>query len=236
MKKSRLLLGVLCITCHSVARATSVTFTAAGAQRLVQSSTGTLLTSANAFVWLGNFTTESFAFNPTASIAANVAAIQAAGGWMQFGFDSSGTVNEASQFTLGVTATSKISGTVTDINSPGADYFGKISPVNTSKAYLWIFKGTSVADATEMGIFRSPDAGIAWTFPVNGGGIGDTVTLSDTSTTAPSISILGGAGSASSTRLILAAVSVSPVPEPSTFAFGVSLCVAAASLRRRRNQ
>ncbi|MEO6739430.1 MAG: hypothetical protein ABIP20_04205 [Chthoniobacteraceae bacterium] len=236
MRKSILLLGVACIAWHSVASATSVTFTAAGSQRLVESSTGTLLTNLNAFVWLGNFTTESFTFNSAASIASNVAAIKAAGGWRQFGFDSTGDVNEADVFSLGVTNASKISGTITDINSPGADYFGKLSPVNTSKAYLWIFKGTSLLDATEMGIFRSPDAGIPWAFPANGGGIGDAVTLSDTSVTAPNISAFG-AGSATSTRLILSAASaVVPVPEPSTFVFGVSLCIAATSLRRRRNQ
>ncbi|MEO6739429.1 MAG: hypothetical protein ABIP20_04200 [Chthoniobacteraceae bacterium] len=217
------------------AGATSVTFTAAGAQRLVEAADLTLLNNTNTFVWVGNFTTELFGastFNPLLSISANVTAMKAAGGWRQFGFDSTGTVQEATTFTLGVASTSKLSGTVTDTLA-GADYFGKAAPIDTRNLYLWIFRysgSATVANATEMGIFRSTDATIPWTFLSNLGGVGDTQTYSTTASAAPTVVAIGGAGSTTANNLILA------VPEPSVLALGTLACVGILSGRRRKRQ
>ena len=233
--KTLILTASIALLSLPFAGATSVIFTAAGAQRIVEGADLSLLTNTNTFVWIGNFTTESFGaavFNPLLTISANVTAMKLAGGWKQFGFDTTGTTQEATIFTLGVAATSKLSGNVTDTIA-GADYFGKTTPSDTRNLYVWIFKGTSLANATEMGIFRSTDAGIPWTFPVNAGGVGDTVTLSDSAAAAPTVAVIGGAGSATSANLILAA---STVPEPSVLALGTMACVGILSGRRRKRQ
>ena len=222
---------------HSVATATSVGVTTFGSQRLVQDSGSNLLLGANTFVWMGNFTTESFgasAFNPALSISANVAAMQSAGGWRQFGFDSNGTA-EFDSNTLAINSASKLSGNIAD-TSVGADYFGKATPTDTRKIYLWIFKGTSISNATEMGIFRSPDAvSQPWTFPINGNVGSDVITLTTNSASnlTPTIVAIGGAGSATATRFQLSGT-VTAVPEPSTLAFGVSLGLVAGYFRQRR--
>ena len=230
MKKSLLTFLSLVLVALPVARGTTVGFSPVGAQRLVVDSSSTLVgTSSLALV--GNFTTESFTFNPSLSISANVAAITTTGGWKQFGLDT-GTLATDPGVTLpgiSINASGKLSGSITDNNggSTQAVYF------NTKNLYVWLFNATTIASATQMGIFRSTDAVTPWLFPTNGG-VSDTITFSTTSAGAPTMVSIGGAGSATTTNMQLVAATV---PEPSALALvGVAgMGMLAARRRKQRN-
>ena len=219
--------GALCLSVH----ATTVGYSAGPSSRTVVDSTSANV-AAGSLVWIGAFNNPTgFTFNAAVSIATNVANIEAAGGWEQFGLNPSTQVTEATTNTLTISSVlgvPKIGGAVEDdvTGSPtsSADFF------NGKTIYLWVFNGTSVANSTQMGIFQATGASPAWTFPTNGGGVGDSVTLATTSSSAPTISALGGAGSASSTQLVLSAA----VPEPSTWVALVGAASFVAMLRRRR--
>jgi len=81
-----------------------------------------------------------------------------------------------------------------------------------------------------MGIFRATAATTPWLFPVNGGGVGDQVTLSSTAAGA-TIASVGGAGLATGSTMQLSAA----VPEPSTALLSAIGLLGFAS-RRRRNR
>jgi len=214
------------------AHATTLGFGTLGAQRtLVDASLNQLAADPTSLVLEGTFASESFTFNPNLSILANYNSIVAAGGWNQFGLNTSTGLQDPGVTTnLGVNASGHLSGSVTDNNSGAteANFF------NNKPVYVWVFNGSSPSASTQMGIFRAPSATTPWTFPSNGNGVGDTATLSTTPTNAAVISAIGGAGSTNSSQLILAAVT--PVPEPSTFAFGVLGAFAALCSRQRRRK
>ena len=194
------------------AHGTSVTFGSTGSARTVFEANGTTQLASGDLVWMGTFASEAFAFNPLFSVATNVSAITTAGGWEQFSIDTStDTLNPGATSTLQITATGKAGGSVVD-NNGGAT---QAAFFNGKNVYLWIFDAPTVGAATQMGIFRAPnaDAVVDWIFPNNAGGVGDTITLSTTATGAPTINSIGGAGTSNSTQLILSAAGV---PEPSS--------------------
>jgi hypothetical protein len=232
MARSLLFAAFLAATVLPLAHGTTITFSASPTARAVEDSSGALLTNASALILAGTFTNPSFSINTGLSLAANYANVVASGGWEQFGLD---TVTSA--LNTGVTGgfilsgSSKIGGSISDNNtgSTKADFF------NGKQLYLWVFNASSVGAATQMGIFRSPNASTPWTFPVNAEGIGDGQSFVTSSGGAPTIAAIGGFGSSSGTRLTLTNnFNVVPVPEPSTLAFGVLTVVVAASSRRRR--
>jgi len=194
--------------CH----ATTVAFAASPADRIVVDSTSTEI-STGSLVWEGTFSNTSFSFNPSISIAANVANIQSAGGWQQFGATN-----------LGITSVFghvRISGSVQD-NTASAD------PFNGKNVYLWVFNAPTVAASTQMGIYT--DAGV-WVYPTNlNGAPGDTSNY-DTSTTYAATAV-GGAGSVTSSNMILSAASV---PEPTTLVTLAGSAAFLGMLRRRRS-
>lgn len=231
MKKSILIaclgLEALCLS----AGATTVGYSAGPSSRTVLDSTSANV-AVGSLVWVGVFSNPAaFAFNPALSIATNVANIESAGGWQQFGLNPSTQSPEFSTNTLAVSSVfgvPKIGGLVED-DTAGADFF------NGKTIYLWVFNGTSVANSTQMGIFQATGASPAWTFPTNGGGVGDTVTLATTSAGAPTISAVGGTGSVQSSgagNLVLAAASV---PEPTTLVTLAGSAAFLGMLRRRRS-
>jgi hypothetical protein len=225
MKKLTFVLPAVLLATLAGAHATTVGFSGTPSARTVVDSTATQL-SITSLVWVGTFTSESFAYNPSLSIAANVAAIESLGGWNQFSLDtSSGLLDPGASSTLAINGSGKVSGQVIDNNSGAteADFF------NGKAIYLWVFNGSTVSGSTEMGIFRAKSgATTPWTYPTNGGGVGDSVTLSTASSITPNISAIGGAGSTSSTNLTL-------VPEPTTLVTLAGSAAFLGMLRRRRS-
>jgi hypothetical protein len=127
----------------------------------------------------------------------SAASILAAGGWSQF--DGGQTISHF-QANPG-----KVQGTVTD-NTAAATAFDQ------QNLYLVIFNTSSAATASQMGIFRaasSTGSSNPWVFPTNGGGLGDSITISSDE---PSMAAIGGVGSTTEVpqRFILAVL-----PEPS---------------------
>ena len=229
MKKTLIITAMLSMVGASVSNATTVTFGGVPTARTAVNTAGSTLT-AGSLVWAGTFASEGFSLNSGVSLQSNVTAVTSAGSWKQFtldpttGLPDSGIVNN-----LTITGSGKAGGTVTDNNTPQADFF------NSKPVYLWIFNATTVGAATEMGIFRATTATTPWTFPVNAGGIGDTVSLSSTPSGAPTVAAIGGFGSTPGSQFKLTDnFSVAPVPEPSTFAAGAMLALAAMGMRRRR--
>ena len=227
MKKLPLTLFTLLLASLPVAQATSVIFSGAPLARLVVNSNSATLTSG--LVWAGTFSSTGFGLNNTLSLAANVASVTSSGGWKQFTLDPfSGFEDEGVTNTLKVSPTGKVGGNLVDIEN-GASYF------NNKPIYLWIFNGASVSTSTEMGIFRATTADTPWTFPVNAGGVGDTLTLS-TVNTLSTIAAFGGFGSTPSGKLQLTNnFNVAPVPEPATLTVGIFAGMACICVRRRRN-
>ena len=208
--------------------ATTVTWGGVPTARLAVDSKGLTL-APGSLVLVGTFANEAaVVYSAASTIAQNVTAITAAGGWKQFSFDPNaiptptipdpGTTN-----TMTISGSGKAAGTVVDNNAPQADFF------NGKPAYLWIFNAPAIGNAGEMGIFRATNATVPWLFPTNAGGVGDTQTYSSTATAAPNIAAIGGAGSTTAGTLVL-------VPEPSTFTlFGLAGAGFLSARRRKRN-
>ncbi len=230
MIRPLIFLGCVTAVISSAAFATTVGFNPSPSARSVVDSTLTNLAT-NSLVWAGTFASEAFTFNPSVSVAANVATITAAGTWTQF------VDTEANASPLGLTVVSagpKVSGQVIDKAVTAVSFNGK-------SVYLWIFNAPTVAGATQMGIFHAvAPVGVPWTFPTNNGGVGDVLTLSTGSQGAntPTLNPIGGAGVVTNgagtvpnpgTIQLVAAV-----PEPSALA----LCgiVGAGFLSARRRQ
>ncbi len=229
MKKFFLVLTACLPILATVASATTIGFSPVPTARNVRNSSNALLNDTNTLVLAGAFSSSNFSLNNTLSLAANVTAVMAAGGWKQFGLDTVTNASVASVDSLGITATGKLGGQVTDNNfvSTQADFF------NNKPVYVWIFNAPTIAAATEMGIFRAPAAATPWVFPTNAGGVGDTVTFSTTNST--SIAAIGNFGTEASGLLQLTSdFNVSPVPEPTTLIFGLLTGVAAIYSRLRR--
>lgn len=221
-KKSIVVSALLSLaSASSSSHAATVGFGADPAARNVLWADLSTQVAVGSLVQIGTFTSEAFAMTP-GSIAANVTAIQIAGGWTQFtGTSSLGISN--------VFGNDKIGGSVND-NAETAFNGGK-------NVYLWVFNATTIAGASQMGIFKATSATPTWIFPTQGGGVGDTVTLStdpSPNTTFATIAAVGTTpvGFTSSTQLALAAPPTA-VPEPSTFTFGALTALLAAGLRRR---
>lgn len=232
MKRLLLSISVIPTFFVSVCNASTVGFGPIPTARTVRNSSSNALNDTNSLVWIGAFANQSFTINSAASLSSNVASVMASGGWNQFGLDSvSGTPNDGIISSLGISASGKIGGSVQD-NSFGAtkaDFF------NSKGIYVWIFNAPTVNAATEMGIYRASGATPPWTFPTNAGGVGDAVTYSTTSSSAPTIAAIGGFGSTTSSAFQLTNnFSVVPVPEPSSMLIGVFTCISAVNLRRRR--
>lgn len=205
-----------CILSQQSAYSTTVTFGVAPTARTVKDSSAVTLVSGSTLIMVGTFASTAFTFNPSLSIQDNFNAISTAGTWSQFG------ATDPTPLTLSVSPAGKVSGGVTD-NTASANAF------NADPMYLWVFNATTVAAATEMGIFRSTDAIVPWTFANNAGGVGDDTTFSTTATGAPTMLAFGGAGSTTSTTMTL----VSAVPEPS-HALLLGLGAGGLLFRRRR--
>ena len=148
------------------------------------------------------------------SLLSSVAAIQAAGGWSQY--DGAGAVS-----TIAGVFPGKMLGQYTD-NTAAANAF------NNQPLYLMVFNTSSAATATQVGIFRALSAATPWTFPVNNGGIGDTVTINLDDTSAVAI---GGVGSVSNSP---ARFALAHLPEPSAVALLVPGVIGLLGYRRLR--
>ena len=225
MRNVNLLATIIGMAIMPLANAATVGFSPSPVARILKDSAGTNL-STSSLVWAGNFTSESFSLNNALTISQNVAAIQAAGGWEQFGVDTATDVANAGvtgALSVNIVASNpRLGGAITDNNfgSTKADYF------NAKNLYVWIFNASTVGGATEMGIFKATP----WVFPTNAGGVNDTSTFGTTVSVTPAA--VGGIGSTSSTLLQLSGIA--PVPEPSTFATGAMLILTAMKMRRRR--
>ena len=235
MKTLLLLVTVCSAIFQTLAHATTIGFSPVPTARIVRNSANGALNDTNSLVFAGTFSSTTFSLNNTLSLSANVAAVMAAGGWKAFGFDT--VTNAVSSLpptieapALGVTASGKLGGQVTDNNfiSTQADFF------NNKPLYVWIFNAPTIGAATEMGIFRGTSGTNApWVFPTNAGGVGDTITFSTTN--AIGISAIGGFGTSASGLLQLTNnFNVSAVPEPTTLIFGLITGVAAIYSRLRR--
>lgn len=226
MKRIHIALLGLLIGMLPDAHGTTVGFGTLGTVRTFNDESGALLGTANSLVLVGNFLSETFTFNPLVSIATNVQAITTIGGWKQFGLDADTGATDPGVVLPGITITSagKLTGTVADTNAGlrQAGYF------NGKNLYLWVFNAASVSSATQMGIFRSPDAAQAWIF-ATAGTVGDSITYSVSTSGAPNVNPIGLAGTTSGTQLRL----VSAVPEPSVLALGGMAALGMLASRKR---
>ena len=226
MKISLPVIATILLGASMPVHASTVTFSAVPTARQFASEAGITL-GVSSSVWVGTFSDDSLiagAANNGLSVSANVAAITAAGGWDQFGFNNvTDVASPGATFTLDVNATGRIGGSVQD-NSANAGFF------NNKALYFWVFNADTIGAATEMGIFRATDAAQAWLFPVNANGVGDTVTYSSTTAAAPTVVAVGGVGSMSGTAPRL---EVFGVPEPSRIML-VALGAMGVVVRRRR--
>ncbi len=233
MRKSLLLATLLFAISLPMARATTIGFGAVPTARTVVDASLATVTNASSLVLAGTFANQSFTLQSGMSLAANVTAVMASGGWEQFGLDTTtSTLNAGVTSTLGLNPTGKVGGSVTDNNSGAtkADFF------NNKPLYLWVFNASTIGAATQMGIFRATTATTPWTFATNAGGVGDSTTFSTTPAAASVISAIGGFGTAGSQLQLTDQFNVGPpVPEPSTLAFGVFTVLAALSSRKRRS-
>ena len=228
--KSAILAAILCLASAS-AFGTTVGFTTLGSQRTGQDSTGVQL-STSTLVWVGTFSSESFSYASLSSqsVSSAVAAIKTAGGWEQFGVDTSTDVTNAGVTnTIAINGSGRLSGSEVD-NTTGAtkaDFF------NGKSLYVWVFNASTIGAATEMGIFRATDATTAWNFATNAGGVGDITTYSTNPSVAPTFAAIGNVGTTTSTVFKTATFGSGPVPEPSRLMlFGLG--VVGLVFRRRR--
>lgn len=231
MKKPLLILSVLSLSAMSVAHATSVTWSGVPSGR---TTVDHLLTQvpAGSLVWAGTFATETgYAFNPLISILANVNNFKSAGGWKQFTLDpATGIADAAITNTLTISASGKVAGQVAD-NNGLVGSTNQASFFDNKGAYVWVFNATTVAAATEMGVFRASTTN-PWIFPVNGNGSGDVVSYSSSNANAPTVTAVGGAGAVTTTNFVL----VQAVPEPSVLALGGLAGLGMLSSRRRKQR
>lgn len=245
MNKSLFILTALGLASLPAAHATSVTWGGTGTNRTVVDSSLIQL-AADSLVLAGTFANESFTFNSSLSISDNYSAIVSAGLWKQFTLDpATGNPDATINNSLKISSTGKAAGVVTDNNGSGST---QASFFNGKPIYLWIFNvatpssvttktasdfATTIAGATQMGIFRATDATpTAWNWPTNSNGVGDAITIGTSSTSAPTMLAIGGAGSTTSTQLQL----VSAVPEPGTLTLGALAGLGLLASRRRKQR
>lgn len=232
MKRLFLLSPIVFMAAVCQSHATTVNFSAAGG-RVVQDASGIQIANGD-LVWVGTFANTSFSFNSSISLAANIANIEASGGWNQFTLDTSTSSPDAgitNTVTIGgLSGGGRITGTVTDNNSGAtkADFF------NGKTIYIWVFNASSTAAATQMGIFTGGSgAAPLWTFPVNANGGGDFNTVGTDTGAALNMAAVGGAGLVTASNLKLSAASA--IPEPSTWVSLIGATAFLGTLRRRRS-
>lgn len=231
MKKSPLIIAAFIAASLPAVHATSVTFSGVpSARAVVVDAAGTLVTQGS-LVMAGTFVTPAnIHLDSSMSLAANYNTNTANAGWKQFTLDpSTGLLDTGATNNITISSIGKVGGTATDNASPQADFF------NSKTVYLWIFNAATVGAATEMGIYTATTATPPWVFPTNANGVGDTVTLSTTSSGSPVIAALGGFGTTSSTRFQLTdQFNVSAVPEPGTLGAGLFVGLVGICMRPRR--
>ena len=220
-----------------IAHATTVGFSPAPTTRTVVDALGSTVTNASSLALAGNFISEAFVFNPSLSIASNVTAITVAGGWKQFGLDTitSATDPGVALPGLNISAAGKLGSSIIDNNAgtTQAAYF------NAKSLYIWLFNAPTVAAATQMGIFRSTDASVPWTFATTNGGVGDVLTYSTLISSAPTILAIGGTGSVQPAGVSFpngALQLATTVPEPSVLALGCIAGIGMLASRRRKQR
>ncbi len=134
-------------------------------------SSGFTLAGPDKLVLVGTFDNLSFTLDPSLSLEANFEAVSLAGGWKQFGLDTATLApNAGVTSTLGLSATGKIGGSVTDntFGSTKADAF------NDKAIYVWVFNRFQHRNIHSGGtVQRDTAATVAWTSPVNAGGVAD---------------------------------------------------------------
>lgn len=211
--------------------ATTVGFAVLGSQRTGQTSAGVTL-GTSSLVWVGTFANEGFDYATlnNLAVADAVAAIQVAGGWEQFGFDTAtGVLNSGVTNTVAINGSGRLSGSTTDNNfgATKADYF------NGDSLYVWVFNAATVGAATEMGIFRATDAtSQPWNFATNAGGLSDNPTYSTNPSVAPTFAAIGGVGNTNTAGTFRTAT-FGAIPEPSRMML-VALGAMGVVVRRRR--
>lgn len=218
MKKT-LSIALSIIASVSSIHAAAITFSGSPVARQILAQDG-LTPIVGGLVMVGTFADESkvaLALNLTRAVSQNFSNISSTAGWAQF------APLAATQVT---SSTGRVGTTWLD-DSTTADAF------NSKPLFLWVFNGTTIANSTQFGIFRSSNATTPWVFPNNGNppGIGDKTTLGLTVGAAPSVEAIGGAGFGSTTTAGLRLVS--SVPEPGSATLIVLGAVAFASRRRR---
>jgi hypothetical protein len=226
--------------------ATTVQFSAAGSttsRQAVLADGSTLvsdpnnLSSGNNLVLLGSFSAvNNFTFNPALSVQQNFNNMLTVGdgGFSQFGLAQPGNgASESTTYTLTLTTTgvlpkSQVSGQISDESTPqtgiNASFF------DGKQVYIVIVNGTTIAAASQMGIFTSS----SWAYPTNTGSA-----LTDTSSFATStgttVNAVGGAGAViTSPTNALELAAASAAPEPSTLVSLLGAGGLLALLRRRR--
>jgi hypothetical protein len=194
--KSFLAAAVLALWSLASSHATSISLSSTPLGRNVVDAALAALADGD-LVWIGTFS------DPGAIGGAPVVDLANEAGWTQFG----------SSLQIGSVFGNpgKLIGTDTDTSS-AADFF------NGKQVYLWVFNAATAEEATEWGIYTATGASPAWTFPTNGGGIGDLLTLS---ADAAQLTAVNGIGSVTADHLQL----VQAIPEP-----GTSLLFGAAGL------
>ena len=220
MKKSIFLAVAISISVAQFANATTVTFASnASTASVVNSNLSTVATGS--FVLLGTFANTNFSLGSDPSITNDWTAIQSAGGWSQF---------DGTKTTVTSTGAQRIGFNATDGSAAA-------NPFNGKQAYLVIFNATTIAGATQMGIYNS----VPWVFPTNTNNnpIGsDSIAFS--TLTVPNggvaISAVGATpvGSYNGSQFVLSAPTA--VPEPTTFALGAMIGFAGLGMRRRQRR
>jgi hypothetical protein len=215
--------------------ATTVSFTAASAatQRQAILNDGSTPVPDLSLVVAGVFAdVTKFSYNPSASPLTNFNNMLTAGdgGFSEFGLVQPGNgASEASTYTLAIHlgfGAEQVSAQIIDNN--GAAASGQdASFFDNKQLYIVIFNGTTVAAASQMGVFTSA----SWLFKGNTQGTGGDVGTYATST-GTVVTPVNGAGSVNSSpnQLELAAA-----PEPTTLTTLLGAGGLLALFRRRRS-
>lgn len=207
MKKA-FIVAISLVASISSIHAAAITFGAVPTAQQFLNKDGVALSGG--LVLVGTFADAASISLKPGSVDSSFSNIASTAGWTQF-----------SPLGISTNTAGRVGGQVID-NASSADFF------NGKPLFLWVFNGTTRSNSTEFGIFRAGSAQIPWAFPTNAGGVGDSLTLSTTTSGAGTISAIGGVGSsASGLRL------VAPVPEPGTVALLLVGAVGFASRRRR---
>lgn len=211
MKKSLLLLAFLIVSIYQTDASTIVLSASAAGRAVFDSSSVTPMPNGN-IIQIGHFSSP----NSLSLSQTSVQAILTAGGWSQFG---------GNLLTSSIFATSgKVKGTDTDDSAAATSF-------NNQSVYVMVFNAPTTLGATQLGIFRATAGTPVWTFPTNGFGFGDSVTLNMDDITLTSVN---GVGSVVGTVMRTAAFASAPEPTSATLLM-IGL-VSLASRRRRQGK